>query len=174
MVYGFAKQSGGDLKIESQSGEYTIVSLSIPEAQPDESPNVVGDAPRAGISQIERALIVEDQPHVRDVLCRLLEGLNIEAVGVDSGDAALEMLQRSELPDLLISDILMPGKTDGQELARWVRETHPQIPVVLVSGYTESIENEVSFLAKPFTFEELEKAISEAVVAIKHSRQSEV
>ncbi len=164
MVDGFAKQSGGYLNIDSALGKRTTVTLHIPlDASIDTSdtPKAVltPSVPTAGL-----VLIVDDQKAIRDVLCRLLEQMGLETLSASSGAEALKLLQNRPLPDLLITDHMMPGEINGQQLAAKVRKHHAELPVLIMSGYTNSVELDVEFLHKPFSFDDLRAAIARTIV----------
>lgn len=164
MVDGFAKQSGGFLNIDSTLIKGTAVTLHIPL---DASAAISGapiDKVAPSIPTTGLVLIVDDQKAIRDVLCRLLEQMGLETLSASSGAQALQLLQSEPLPDLLITDHMMPGEINGQQLAAQVRKLHVKLPVLIMSGYTNSIELDVEFLHKPFSFEDLRAAIARTIV----------
>ncbi|MFK7956888.1 MAG: response regulator [Lysobacterales bacterium] len=169
MVDGFAKQSGGNLQIDSAKGKGTVVTLLIPAYGEGETPaatpvDQTPEIPAAGI-----VMIADDQPVIREVLCRLLEQMGLETHSASSGAEALEMLEQSERPDLLITDLMMPGEINGQQLTAEVRRRFSNLPVLIMSGYTDSVELDVEFLHKPFSFEDLRNAIARTIA---QSRQA--
>src|SRR5581483_6494478 len=119
MVFGFVKQSGGNITVDSRTGEGTVVRLYLPQAQ--DAP-VVKQAPAA--RQIARGgetiLVVEDNEKMRDVVVRQLVGLGYRVLAADNAAAALELLSREAAIDLLFTDIVMPGGMNGVELVRTV------------------------------------------------------
>ena len=106
-------------------------------------------------------LLVEDNPQVRDFAEGLLLDLGCEVVSTQSGEAALALLEGKAI-DLVLSDVVMPGMS-GVELARRIRESHPGVPVLLATGYSDEIVkrgSEFNVLAKPFGAVDLSKAMA--------------
>ena len=163
MVYGFARQSGGDLRIESAPGKGTSVTLSLPLVEatlPTDSatlPKLVKPT-----HQI-RVLAVEDRAMLLHVLKPTLEQLGFEVCVASNAQIALEHVDEAGLPDVLVSDIVMPGPLDGLGLVSRLREQREDLPVVLMSGCSTSVELDCVFLRKPFSVDELERAIQRAL-----------
>ncbi len=142
MVYGFARQSGGDLEIESSLGVGTEVRLYLPVARtpaPARSPAASGGAPvvEAGRGSGQRVLLVEDDDAVRAIALAFLRagGYAVEAVG--DAEAALERLVADDGFALLFTDVMLGPGMDGKSLARRARELRPGLPVLLTSGDEE-------------------------------------
>ncbi len=164
MVYGFARQSGGDLRIHSDPGDGTTVSLSLPEADAEEASRADAVArpqslPQAGGGNV---LVVEDEPALRRFAERSLQSLGYRVVLAGDAAAALEILRRNDNIDVLFSDIVMPGAMDGRALAGWVTANRPEIAVLLTTGFSSEIPAEgdsaaedFPILAKPYSREEL-------------------
>lgn len=160
MVYGFARQSGGNAAIDSRPGEGTRVYVDLPltDARPDETASVP-TAPAADLRPL-RILVVEDNPLV---LMATVEGLTQDGFTVETaedGVTALTLLESDRNFDLVVSDVVMPGGVSGIDLARHIRENWPQLRVLLASGYSpESLANmgadTASVLVKPFTPDQL-------------------
>ncbi len=168
MVEGFAKQSGGFLDIDSEKGNGTSVTLFIPPyaasgQQQTAASDLAQELPLEGV-----VVVADDQAAIREVLCRLLEQSGLETLSASSGAEALRILEQSECPDLLITDLMMPGEINGQQLAAEVRERFADLPVLMISGYTDSVELDVEFLHKPFSLDELQNAVKRAI-AQKHA-----
>lgn len=163
-VLGFARQSGGDVVIESVEGRGTWVRVFLPEAQPEQSsaPDETGEADASdGTTHL---LVVEDEEAVRRVIHRQLERLGFVVETAESGDQALSMLEGGMRPDLVLSDVMMPGLNDGSDVARVARRL--DVPVILMSGYPRGLSDsgdptEVRLLAKPFRIDDLVNAIRE-------------
>ncbi len=137
MVYGFVRQSGGQLLVSSEPGRGTSVSVYLPRSTSE----VPADSQRqpainAMPTGSERILVVEDNPSVRRVASDLLKSLNYDVIEADSGPGALDLLHRGESFDLLFTDLVMPGGLTGVELADSMREDRPDLRVLFTSGYS--------------------------------------
>ncbi len=169
-VYGFAQQSGGRVAVESELGQGTAITLYLPRI---EAPaGGAGDAAAEEPAAPQRAafvLLVEDNPQVADVAARLLDQLGHRTRTVGSADAALAVLEAGELPELVLSDMVMAGELDGLDLARQVRQRWPQIPVLLATGYSEAAERmpkrEFPILSKPYGLADLNRAMNAALAS---------
>ncbi|MGC1952042.1 MAG: response regulator, partial [Gammaproteobacteria bacterium] len=134
MVYSFARDSGGALRLRSQPGEGTEVSLALPvapspwenEPQPMTPPDLL---PGQGT-----ILVVEDEARVRKLAKQYLSAAGYTVLEAESGDAALAMIQSGTVPDLLFSDIVLPGTLDGYRLASRIEQAYPDIKVLLTTG----------------------------------------
>jgi signal transduction histidine kinase len=161
MVFGFVKQSGGDLNITSTENLGTEVTISLPTAAPSSQPNVdILVSEPVAIPAHAKVLVVEDQQEVRDVLQRLLESLGLELSISVTGDAGKQVLIDQGEPDLLITDIVMPGDTSGYALAAFAQERYPNLAILIISGYSESHDSEWPFLHKPFSLNELRDKVT--------------
>lgn len=165
MVYGFAKQSGGTVRIESKVGEGTTVWLYFPAAQQEQSmPAPTARATdRAGTETI---LVVEDRDYVGDLAQELLEDFGYSVLRAGSGREALEVLAKGMPVDLLFSDLIMPGGMNGVVLAREVKRRYPGMKVLLTTGYAEaSIErsdaggSEFELINKPYNRRDLGRRV---------------
>jgi signal transduction histidine kinase/ActR/RegA family two-component response regulator len=161
-VYGFARQAGGSVKVESVVGKGTRVTMYLPRAATAPANAEVQERSRryTGACAI---LLVEDNPEVADASMGLLEQLGCEVRCVADAEAALQALERDTTIDLVLSDIVMPGRMDGLALARAVREKYPGLPVLLATGYSEAaqgVDAEFPILRKPYQMGELSKAVA--------------
>ena len=104
-------------------------------------------------------LLVEDHALLRGMLKRALEGLGHEIVTASSGDEALQLLRDGLTPQLVFTDIVMPGQNDGLNVARWIRSNRPEIAVLLQTGFTEKSTDGFPVLLKPFSHADLTDAI---------------
>jgi CheY-like chemotaxis protein len=171
MIYGFAKQSGGHLKIYSEIGHGTTVRLYLPRqlAQPVGALAAsVGsdDHPRGG----ETILVVEDDPLVRGFVVVQLRDLGYCVLEAADGPAAQKLLDDGASIDLLFTDVVMPGGMTGRQLADDAKRRRPNLKMLYTSGYTEDsivhhgrLDPGVHFLAKPFRRQDLAVKIREAL-----------
>jgi two-component system cell cycle sensor histidine kinase/response regulator CckA len=168
-VYGIVKQSGGFVFAESKPGEGTSFTLYFPVHRAEAS----AKAPRKKQAAAElwgtaTILLVEDEATVRAVAERALTRNGYTVLTAENGEAALEILGRETGIDLMISDVVMPTM-DGPTTAREARKTHPDLPILFISGYAEeqlraSIDlDRVAFLAKPFSVQALAEATRDAL-----------
>ncbi|MEM1231137.1 MAG: ATP-binding protein [Pseudomonadota bacterium] len=166
MVFGFARQSGGDLRLEASAAGGTRAVIALPRAQADAVLVAVPERPLlAPLTGSARVLLVEDQHALRATLCRMLENLGLEVIEQENADQAAGWVARLGLPDLLLSDIVMPGQRNGIELADELRALDAKLPVLLMSGYTELLDISYPLLRKPFAFGELERRVREVLGA---------
>jgi CheY-like chemotaxis protein len=111
-------------------------------------------------------LVVEDNPEVAAVTASLVEQIGYRTLRADNATEALNLLQRGDQVDLVLSDVVMPGSMNGIALAQAIGSRYPQIPVVLTSGYSDMVQTAASqfaVLRKPFQLPVLEKSIREAL-----------
>jgi signal transduction histidine kinase/ActR/RegA family two-component response regulator len=164
-LYGFAKQSGGTARIDSREGEGTTVTIYLPRT---ERVSVVAEPEilQPGPTERVRVLIVDDDDDVRNVAAALIEEIGYEVETAESGEAALKLLTPGRFA-LVITDVAMPGMT-GVELARQLRRSSPDLPIIFASGYAdvqtfgEELLRE-SLLKKPYRIAELAARISAAL-----------
>jgi CheY-like chemotaxis protein len=159
-VHGFITQSGGDMVIGSTPAEGTSIAIYLPLVDEPAS-----DA-RRNVAAIERVLVVEDQPELLALASSLFRSIGYDVLTACNGDDARLIIERDPAAvDILFTDVVMPG-TSGVELARWVREAHPRIKVVLTSGYPkmelagehERVSDYV-FVDKPYRLPDLARAL---------------
>jgi signal transduction histidine kinase/CheY-like chemotaxis protein len=166
-VYGFCRQSGGTMLIDSTPGEGTVVTLILPrsthaaKAEPNDPQRAYSATPGA------RVLVVEDEPLVAGAVTAALRDLGYAVAHASSGDEAVERLQDGEPVDVLFTDVIMPGRISGLDLAREAQRILPGLPVVLATGYSEkaakTTDMNVTVLAKPYRIENLVAAIESAL-----------
>ena len=138
MVYGFAKQSGGSVQIESVLGEGTTVRLSFPADERQERP-LVRPVPSPVEQQgTETVLIVDDREDVGELARTILRDFGYTTLIARDGREALEIIDQTETVNLLFTDLIMPGGMNGVVLAREARKRRPQIKVLLTTGYAEA------------------------------------
>ncbi len=168
MVYGFVRQSGGQVRIHSQVGLGTSVKLYLPttEARPAAASIVASSAPHG---HGERVLVVEDDAAVRMLVREVLEELQYYAVEFADPLAAVPYLKSEERIDLMICDVGLPGM-DGRELAATARAHRPELPILFITGYAENaairsdfVGANMSMVAKPFSLDELGAKVSQMI-----------
>ncbi len=137
MVYGFARQSGGAVRIYTEQGRGTEVRVYLPRVRGEVSATEVSGAETAPAQGHERILLVEDKAEVRTMAARLLASLGYQIVEAESGVNAIEMMNRGVTFDLLFTDIVMPGNMTGIDLAHEVRRRWPTLPILLTSGFSD-------------------------------------
>jgi two-component system cell cycle sensor histidine kinase/response regulator CckA len=172
-VYGIIKQSGGYIFAESPKGQGAVFTIYLPvhaAAEPAKAPAAAKPA-QGDLWGSGTVLLVEDEAMVRAVAERALTRQGYTVLTAENGEAALEMLEKAEKPDLLISDVVMPSM-DGPTMVRHVRKRYPDLPILFMSGYAEeqlrksiNLDN-VAFLPKPFSVQQLAEA-ARAVLAPK-------
>jgi len=168
-VYGVARQSGGDLAIESSVGKGTTVELYLPRSVgPAQSANARNAAHNPQTNRTATALVVDDQEDVRDVAVTHLGALGYRVLAASDGKAALDLFEAEKGKiDLLVADYSMAGMT-GVELAHLLRERQADLPVVIISGYFEpSGLNgplcDAVVLKKPYRFDGLATGVERAL-----------
>jgi CheY-like chemotaxis protein len=166
MVYGFAKQSGGHVEIESELGKGTYVRLYLPLAPAGHDGALVAEAARGMPRGSETILLVEDEPLVRTYAVQQLESLGYRVLLASDGRAALRMLGEHAEVDLLFTDVVMPGGMSGRQLADEARRVRPTLKVLYTSGYAEDVvvhhgrlDTGVELLAKPYRNVELARRV---------------
>lgn len=162
--YGVIAEAGGEIRVRSEVGQGTIFDIFIPRAVEETVPTQSGsDDARPSLGTGELILVVEDEPGVRRVACRVLRGHGYEVLTADNGRSALA-LPETQLRSvrLLLTDMVMP-KMGGAELAERLVESHPGMKVVFMTGYQKGearIAGNSDTLHKPFTVEELLDAVA--------------
>lgn len=170
MVHGFVHQSGGTIRLSSSVGKGTAVRLFLPRsAEPMAVPpkRTVSALPRG----TESVVLVDDNDDVRETVAEALKSLGYRVTEAESGDAALSLLEgRAGEFDLVVTDMIMPGKVDGLALGRIIRERWPKIGVLLTTGFAGETDDRVdggaaefSVLTKPYRKEELARMMRSAL-----------
>jgi CheY-like chemotaxis protein len=169
MAFGMARQSGGALRLQSQPGQGTKVTILLRKAAAtdgiaaDDGADRAGELPRAARHGLE-VMIVDDDDDVRRVMIETLRGLGYAAPGFSRGAAALRVMQQRR-PDLLILDFVMPD-LNGADVARRARELYPDLHILFASGYADSTELDAvmddrsAMLRKPFEAADLARLVA--------------
>lgn len=154
-VFGFAKQSGGEIMVESTLGEGATFTIFLPKADGPTLQTQTQPSVSSGHRQGRRVLIVEDNAEVGEFSSETLQDLGYQTVWAKSGSEALDILGRATAEfDLVFSDVIMPGM-NGVDLSRQIRDLHPKLAIVLTSGYSEVLADEGShgfeLIRKPYS-----------------------
>jgi CheY-like chemotaxis protein len=158
MIFGFAKQSGGHLRIESELGHGTTVRLYLPRAQGWEPYEADQAADTPLLQGNESILLVDDNDEMRNVARRHLVSLGYQVSEACSGPAALECLMTGKGYDLLLTDVIMPDGMTGYQLAAAARQIRPGLKVLFTTGFARPEQNEDAAGAtihKPYRRQEL-------------------
>ena len=169
-VYGFAKQSGGDVAVESEVGRGTTFTLYLPRVEPDAQSDATESVPSARAAEQgggRRVLVVEDNVEVGTFSTQLLRDLGYETAWATTGRDALKLLEEEpERFDVVFTDVVMPG-ISGVELGHEIRRRYPGLPVVLTSGYSNVIAEEglhgFELVQKPYAVEDLSRVLRRAL-----------
>ena len=170
MIYGFARQSGGQVRITSQPGQGASLSIYLPRhAAPAAKGESGSDAALPWPADAGRTvLVVDDEAPVRMLIGDVLADLGYRVVEAEDGAAGLAILQSPQGVDLVISDIGLPGSMSGRQMALAARTARPGLKVLFITGYAEDavlgdgqLEPGMQVLAKPFAFETLAARVQE-------------
>jgi PAS domain S-box-containing protein len=165
MVYGFVRQSGGHIKIDSKLGQGTTIRLYLPRSLQSEDLLVDIDAmPVVGGS--EMVLVAEDDDAVRETVVALLNDLGYRVLKAKDAQSALSIIESGMPIDLLFTDVVMPGTLKSTELARKARERIPHLAVLFTSGYSQDaitnagrLDENVELLSKPYSRDALARKL---------------
>ena len=174
MVYGFAKQSAGQVRIYSEVGEGTSVHLYLPrhlgDSENEQSEPQLDQAPKAGAG--ETVLVVDDEPSVRMLIAEVLDDLGYSAIEAADGVSGLKVLRSDVRIDLLITDVGLPGGLNGRQMVDAARANRPDLKVLFITGYAENaaignghLERGMHVLTKPFAMDMLAARIRSIIAA---------
>jgi len=172
MVYGFAKQSEGQVRLYSEVGQGTTVRLYLPryrgEAEKEEEPARQEHVPRAAGG--ETVLIVDDEPTVRMLVTEVLEDLGYTPIEAADSASGLKVLRSDVRIDLLITDVGLPDGMNGRQMADAARQRRPKLKVLFITGYAENaalgnghLLPGMHVLTKPFAINRLASRIKDIV-----------
>ncbi|UUW72848.1 PAS domain-containing hybrid sensor histidine kinase/response regulator [Pseudomonas oryzihabitans] len=175
MIYGFARQSGGQVRLYSEVGQGTTLCIYLPRYL-GESPAAEGLATRldvAGTSQGETVLIVDDEPTVRMLVMDILEDLGYAVIEAADSLTGLKILQSDVHLDLLITDVGLPGGMNGRQMADAGRQSRPGLKTLFITGYAENaaignghLDPGMEILTKPFAVDALAARVREMMGAV--------
>lgn len=169
MVYGFVEQSGGTMTIDSVLGQGTTVSLYFPASAANEGGSTADSEPASAQPQTDRLtiLVVEDDDDVRSVVCAQLMAMGHRVHPVADGRSAIAFLRSATAVDLLLTDVVLPGGTNGPDIVRVASQLRPDLKSIFMSGYMDlRTDDEIlrttksDILSKPFTEAQLAGAIA--------------
>ncbi len=174
MIYGFARQSGGQVRIYSEVGKGTMVCIYLPrhigEAEDGAADLEVAAAPVA--SEGETVLVVDDEPTVRMLVTEVLEDLGYVAIEAADGPSGLKILESDKRVDLLVTDVGLPGGMNGRQMADAARRKRPDLKVLFITGYAENavvghghLAHGMHVMTKPFALEALAARIKDLIAS---------
>ncbi len=172
MVYGFVKQSGGHVTIDSKRGKGTTINLYFPATDSLDAETVeIATIPIAEAKGTETILVVEDDEGVRQVTLEMLNELGYVVLEAEDGPSALKLLKKDgDSVDLVLSDVIMPSGMSGIDLANELRRHYQHIKMLMTSGYPDKVidkegngDTEITLLRKPFKMADLAEAVRGAL-----------
>jgi len=166
MVYGFVKQSGGDIKVTSQPGEGSCFTLYLPVCADNSVVDKTDHLPERETTAGKKMLLVEDDALVRDSVLQMLNNTEYDIIVAENADTAMVLLDQYSEIEVLLTDIVMPGKLNGIALADYVRQKFPGTAIMLTSGFIGDLKEHNSFdsyafLPKPFSKTQLLNALAQ-------------
>jgi CheY-like chemotaxis protein len=171
MVHGFVRQSGGQVRVNSEVGQGTTICLYLPRYHGEMTGNEDSQDPTISPSGAgETVLVIDDEPTVRMLIIEVLEEAGYTALEAHDGPSGLSILQSDARIDLLITDVGLPGGMNGRQVADAARVTRPGLKVLFVTGFAENaavgnghLEPGMEVMTKPFVMADLAHKISEMV-----------
>jgi len=172
MIYGFVRQSGGQVRIYSEPGQGAMVCLYLPRhhgaVEEGEAVPEVEEAPRAQAG--ETVMVVDDEPTVRMLVAEILHELGYQCIEASDGAAGLKLLNSEARIDLLVTDVGLPGGMNGRQMADAARLERPDLKVLFITGYAENavvgngyLDPGMHVMTKPFAMEALGSRIRELI-----------
>lgn len=168
MIYGFVRQSGGQVRICSEVGQGSTLSLFLPRfhGRGELPVETAGTAQLPRVGTGETVLLIDDEPTVRMLIVEVLEDLGYQALEAVDGASGLDILQSSTSIDLLITDVGLPGGINGRQVADAGRALRPELKILFITGYAENavvgdgdLDPGMHLLTKPFAMDELASRI---------------
>jgi PAS domain S-box-containing protein len=172
MIYGFIRQSGGQVRVYSEVGQGTTMCLYLPrhgeDAAVDEDAGIATPAPPPGAGEV--VLVIDDEPTIRMLIAEVLTEAGYAVIEAPDGPAGLRVLESNARVDLLITDVGLPGGMNGRQVADAARVNRPNLKVLFITGYAENavvargqLAKGMFVVAKPFQMEVLAKRIRDIV-----------
>jgi signal transduction histidine kinase/ActR/RegA family two-component response regulator len=172
MVYGFVRQSGGQVRIYSEVGQGTTMCLYLPRhyGKEAEKPSALASKTTMRSQASHTILIVDDEPSIRMLLTDALEEIGFDVIEAHDGPTGLKILQSDASIDLLVTDVGLPGGMNGRQLADAARATKPALKVLFITGYAENaiigngqLAPDMQVLTKPFVVEALASRVLDMI-----------
>jgi CheY-like chemotaxis protein len=169
MAYGFVKQTGGHIEIDSEPGRGATVTILLPRTA-EAAVEKAAQQAAAAAGGTETILVVDDEIAIQDNVTEILSALGYRVLRASSADEASAVLRQHQAIDLLFTDVIMPGAMSSPQLADLARQLHPAIGVLFTSGYSEDaviqdgkLKQDVKLLSKPYSDDDLARAIRAAL-----------
>jgi CheY-like chemotaxis protein len=173
MIYGFARQSGGQVRIYSELGQGTTICIYLPRYAGDallaEDEEAIATASTASGQTV---LVVDDEPTIRHLIDEVLDEQGYTVIGAADGAAGIKVLQSGARIELLITDVGLPNGMNGRQVADAARSLRPGLKVLFITGYAENaavgnghLEPGMELLTKPFTMQGLSAKVAEMMNA---------
>ena len=169
MIYGFARQSGGQVRIYSEVGQGTTVCVYLPRYHGDaELAEETQNAALAAAAGAQTVLVVDDEATIRHLIDEVLDELGYTVIGAADGAAGIKVLQSGARIELLITDVGLPNGMNGRQVADEARRLRPGLKVLFITGFAENaavgnghLEPGMELLTKPFTLEALTSKVAD-------------
>lgn len=179
-VYGFLRQSGGNITVKSLMGEGTTFNLYLPISTEGASTStLINELVESEVNYTGTILVVEDDENVRDVAVNMLTEAGYVVITATDGPAGLEKFRENPEIDLVFSDVIMPGGMTGIEMAEQILQLRPELPILLTTGYTEKSlkdrileSSNIVCVPKPYDTNELPKYVNSMMHRFNHKAES--
>ncbi len=172
MIHGFVHQSGGTIQVRSTQGAGTTISLYLPRYLGDRQ-QTPARCPSQTRSRGETVLVIDDEPHVRMLMCDALRERGYQVSEAMDGPSGLHMLRSMASIDLLVTDVGLPGGMNGRQVADAARALLPSLDVLFVTGYAENsavggdqLDSGMAVLLKPFGMDSFAQKVGEILAAV--------
>ncbi|WP_380783003.1 PAS domain-containing protein [Sphingomonas sp. R86520] len=173
MIYGFARQSGGQVSIQSEQGQGATICIYLPRYAGDALPSEEDSAVAiAAVASGETILVVDDEATIRHLIDEVLDEQGYTVIGAADGAAGIKVLQSGARIELLITDVGLPNGMNGRQVADAARSLRPDLKVLFITGYAENVavgnghlEPGMELLTKPFTMQGLAAKVAEMMRA---------